>query len=887
MLQHYHKALSVRLMGSAAAMALLASAGQGHAQVSSGPVAQVEELVVTGTLIRGVAPIGANVQSVAKEEIQRIGAMSTNQILANIPVISSQFNTTANTPTSVFLNVFRPTIRNITASGGNTTLVLVDGHNQVGVGTLQTTPDAGMIPAGAIERVEVLADGGSALYGADAVTGIVNYITRSKFDGFEVTSRFGAAEGGYEAYDINLTGGTSWDKGSIMVAITNRSNTPLYNSERDRPRQNLTPFGGSDFRVRTCNPGNITTGGATYALQGRVRGTLNLCDATELGNIAPEEHLYSVFTSITQEIAEGLRFDMKGIWSDRLTKSRSAQLTGANLTINRNNPFFQPIGAENSQVVNFNFAPYLGARQVATSEIKQYTITPELTLDLPGDWQAKALYNIGWSQTYTVAPQLAPNLSSYLNGVGLTTATALNPYNLLATSPQTLSMLTGTYKQLGYAIQTLNDIRAQADGPLFDLPGGTVRAAVGAEWQRSTLDALAGVPATGLNDPLIGRGNATRKVASVFGQIAVPVIGPDNALPLVQSFDLDLSARYDDYSDFGSTANPKVAFTWKVIDGLQIRGNWGKAFNAPSLGDTTGDSAHRAEYAATTVALAPGASAAVEGQRPSIAVTGGNPALKPQKADTYSFGVDYSPTFLNNLQMGVSFWSIDLRDIVGLAPRNNTIFTQPAYKNYYILNPTLAQVQALASGLPLLGFPTQNLADLYGNGADPYILIDVRKANFGTIKAQGVDFRASYRQPVSWGSVFGSVSGTRPTKREQQAAPGAVTADLLAADNSKLQISTTVGVTVGAFTASATQNRSQGYTLANTAGQSKIDDFAPINLAFRYEFSGGPAFTDQLSLTLNVDNVGDDLPPFQNVSGGTGNGSTLGRYVNVGIQKRF
>ena len=141
--------LSARLMGGVAAAAMLMAGGQAFAQAADGAV---EEVVVTGTAIRGIAPIGANVQSVGQQDIQRIGAMSTNQILANVPVISSQFNTTANTPTSIFLSVFRPNIRNISGSGGNTTLVLVDGHNQVGVGTLQTTPDAGMTPVGASLR---------------------------------------------------------------------------------------------------------------------------------------------------------------------------------------------------------------------------------------------------------------------------------------------------------------------------------------------------------------------------------------------------------------------------------------------------------------------------------------------------------------------------------------------------------------------------------------------------------------------------------------------------------------------------------------------------------------------------------------------------------------
>jgi iron complex outermembrane receptor protein len=878
--------------GSAPAQALPPSGAAVQADAAPGldlPVAsQVEQVVVTGSIIRGVTPpVGANFQTIGSNVIARAGATSGNQLLAGIPIVSNLFNTVPATPSSVFLNVFRPLIRNIPASGGSTTLVMLDGHSQVGVGTLQTTADPGMIPIGVIERVEILADGGSALYGTDAVTGIVNYITRTRFDGLEISSHHGAAGGGYHASNLDIIAGRAWPRGSLLISAEARENSPLYSDRRSRPRQNLTVYGGSDFRVRTCALGNITAAGVNYALPALLPGTLNLCDGLQMGNIAPQERHYGAFASLTQEIGDDLRFEMKGLWSDRVTKSRSAQLVGRNLTITSDNPFFRPIAGETAQIVNFSFSPYLGLRQAARSAVKQYSLTPQLVWSLPADWQIRGVYNRGWSRISTELPSVTPNINAYLNGPGLTTATALNPYDLLATSPRVLSELTGVYRLLGYGVQTLNDVRGQADGPIFGIPGGAVRAAVGLEAQHTTLHALAGVPAVSLADPLIGVGRASRRVSSAFGQLVVPLVGPQNALAGMRALTLDFSARIDRYSDFGTTRNPKFAFTWKVADALSIRGNWGTSFNAPSLADTTGDSAHRVDYSATTVALAPGASLTVEGQRPSVSITGGNPALKPQTAHTWSVGADIRPPGLERLAVALSFWSISIKDIITMAPRNDSLFSQPAFKAYYTLNPTLAQVQAIAAGLPLTGTPTQSLADLYGHGLDPYILIDVRKQNFGAVRAQGVDFQISYRQPLAWGAVFASAAGTRPTKRAQRATAGGIAADLLAADNSKLSLSSTLGVTVGRFTASATQNFSQGYRLATTVGQSHIGDFAPINLAFRYAFDGASPVGENLDVTLNIDNLGDAQPPFQNVAGGTGNGSTLGRYINLGIQKRF
>jgi len=846
-----------------------------------------DEILVTGTLIRGIAPIGSNTQSLGADDLKRIGATSTNQILANIPVVTSQFNTTSATPSNVFLNVFRPNIRNLSSVGHNTTLVLVDGHNQVGVGTLQTSPDAGVIPAGALERVEVLADGGSALYGADAVGGIINFITRTRFDGVEASARYGFAKGGYEAYEANLTGGHSWSSGSVLVALSLRENSVLYASERSRPRQDLRPFGGSDFRSRACDPANVTAGGVTYALPDLAPNTINLCDTQLDENIVPEERLHSAFASLTQDISDNLRFDVKGLYSERLTTSRGAQLAGTNLLINASNPFFTPIGSEASQTVNFSFSPFAGRNAVSTSRIRQYQVTPRLTWYLSNDWVLLAQYNRGWSETDTSNPQVAPTIASYLSGPGLTTANAVNPYDLLATNPQVLSLLTSGYKQLGFATQTLNDVRVQADGALLSLPGGDVRAAIGAQWQRTTLDALAGVPATSLTDPLINTGSGSRNVSSLSGQVVVPVVGEDMEIPLVKSLKLDLSGRYDHYSDFGVTFNPRFAFTWEVGHGLQFRGNWGRSFNAPSLADTTGDAGHRAQYSANAAAIPPSASPTVEGRRPQIVVTGGNPDLQPQTAKTWSVGADFRPSVLPNLQLSTTYWNISMKDIIGMAPRNRDVFITPAYEPYFTINPTLAQVQALVGDLPLSGFPTSDLAGLYGNGVDPYILIDVRKYNFGTLKADGLDFRADYRQPFSWGSVFASVTGTRPLSREQQAAAGAPVIDQLAVNFSKLSVSSTLGVSIGNFSASATRNHSQGYTINHVAGQTRVEGFAPVNIALNYDFDSQSPIFRNLSVSLNVDNVGNINPPFINTSGGIANGSTLGRYVSVGVKKRI
>ena len=210
---------AVQLLGGAALSAILASLAS--PVLAQGAQAEtVEEVVVTGTMIRGVAPVGTNVIGVNEEQIQKLGAVSTQQVLAQIPTITSQFNRTPSTVTGIGATTQRPNIRNLGGAGGNTTLVLIDGRNVVGAGILMTTPDSSILPPSVLQRVEVMADGGSSLYGADAVGGIINYITKRKADGLEVSGHYGVADPGYWAGDLNLTAGTSWTGGSAYVAAS-------------------------------------------------------------------------------------------------------------------------------------------------------------------------------------------------------------------------------------------------------------------------------------------------------------------------------------------------------------------------------------------------------------------------------------------------------------------------------------------------------------------------------------------------------------------------------------------------------------------------------------------------------------------------------------------
>jgi len=250
---------------------------------------QLEEVVVTGTLIRGAAPTGSNVISVSSADVAATGAATTSQLLATIPQVANMFNvlpqiaTTsagAGTPTGGNIQVLRPNLRNTPSSAsstGSATLILIDGHRIVNVGVQQSAPDPEALPPGAIERVEIITDGGSSTYGSDAIGGVINFITRRTFDGVMVDARQGWADN-YKTFDTNLTAGTKLGNGGIYVSYNYAKHDDLFG--RDRSYVKTIDWNTGIPTNRQCDRANIVLpGGATYAYPG-LGTTPNACRRT-------------------------------------------------------------------------------------------------------------------------------------------------------------------------------------------------------------------------------------------------------------------------------------------------------------------------------------------------------------------------------------------------------------------------------------------------------------------------------------------------------------------------------------------------------------------------------------------------------------------------------
>lgn len=846
------------------------------------PDAPSQDIVVTGTLLRGVAPVGTNVLNISRANIVASGATNSAEILAQVPQVTNMFNSLPAAGTGASgTTITRPTIRNITAAGASTTLLLVDGHNIVGAGITTTSSDPEVIPPGVIERIDVVPDGGSSLYGSDAIGGIINFITRKSFDGIELTANSGVADG-FSRYQVSGIAGQKWGSGSLVLAYLYRTNDHLTGYDRDYYRQDLTRFGGTDRRGLGCSPGNVTANGVNHALPGLQPNTTNKCDQALSTDIYPAENQNSAYGSLTQEITSNLEFGVTGFWTLRNTRSRTPQGNSSNLAVTSQNPYFRAIAGETAQTVSFNYESVYGPYSSNRTRLEEYGITPTLTAHV-GRWQATLLGNYGKSITTAHTGELN-NIAQTAALAGTTPRTALNPYDIGATDPAVLDLI-HNYEQYARAIQQLTETRLNIDGPLFSLPGGDVRLAVGGQYTHQASDAMQTDAAIG-DLTHAARVSARRNIAAVFGELRVPIFGAANAVTAIQSLVLDASIRYDHFSDFGGTTNPKFGMTYEPVKGLRIRANYGTAFNAPSLADTTGAVDTRVQVVDTSPWQA-GTFSTDNFNRPTILLAGGTSGLKPQSAHTWAVGADFDPKAVPRLSFSATYWSIDLFNQIAQIPFTQPVlYTNPAYQQYFILNPTLAQVQAIAGDQPVQG---PALASLYANGAanTPYVLINARRLNLGNEFARGIDFRAAYTFSVVSGDLNLLAGGSYLLSRKNQAVDGDPLFDEIAAGGiGRLQLTGSVGYTIKAFTAQATVHHSSGFDVVNIPGQTHVESFSPVDLFLAYDVSGS-GWNNGFSLTLNIANIGDERPSFINRGFGNGNGGTLGRLFTVGVRKKF
>ncbi len=860
-----------------------ASQSQQVADNSDLATERLEEIVVTastGTMIRGIAPTGTNVVEMDREAIEIMGVTSTNDLLARVPQVTNYFATIPVPTTDLGAPTNRPNIRDLGASGASTTLVLLDSMRLPGAGFQQVSPDPSVIPPSVLQRVDVIPDGASALYGSDAVGGVINFVTRREFEGVELTGKYGSADD-YDNKEASLTAGTSWKGGNGYLSAYWTKNDELLGGDRGWINGDHTARGGDDYRVNTCTPGNISVGGVSYKMQTLQPGE-NLCDMTDIISTLPAQERRTVFTSLNQDVTETINLGLTAYYSKRdvdfsgNTGGTSTGVSGSG-TITADNPFFTPIGNERRQDVFFSYDQALGGAAHNSGDYKSYNVIPELTVALWDDWQGTLTVNYGASDNSALTRGIDRTYEAEALAAGSPDA-AINPYDVSATSRAVLDRVSDYAGAIGDSNQDILQIRSIVDGSIYELPAGELRLAVGVEYMSQEHKVTQG-NATPISNPVTVTTNNSRDIQSIFAEVFLPVVGPSSP---VGSVDLSLSGRYDDYNDLGSTTNPKVGFSWMPIEELNIRGNWGTSFQAPSLADTAGSVDARAQF----LPISPfreDDSSPLDILRPTILIAGGSDGLEPEEADTWALGFDWEPEYLQNFKASATYYNVDYQNAIVVNPFFEPYyFDVPALDDEYIINPTLEEAQEWLAGLRPDGFIS--VEDLYARGDAPYMITSARRVNLGRIETSGIDYNVSKAWNVGNVMLVGQVAGNYVLNREVTPVEGGETVNELDEGTfNRINTYATLGAYYDRYAAVLTTYYKDGYD----DGDLGVDSFTVTNLFFSYDLPvTSLSMLESAQLTLNVDNITDENPPYVDDFDGIAmeHSFSVGRMYTLGVR---
>lgn len=809
---------------------------------------KLETIVVTGTSIRGVVPTGSPVIGVSRDAIAATAPANAKELLAAVPQLGNfGVNAEQSTPDRHRTAGYQPNIHNL---GIYATLTLFNGHRFAPVGGEAVFPDPSIIPVNALERVEVVADGASSVYGSDAVAGVVNFIYRRDVEGIETSATYGFNDTRYEKRDFSVIGGHVWDTGSVMAAYQFSDSKSPLKSEIDflALGGDQRSRGGRDQRSTSCLTPNVTVGGTTYAYPNWNAGR-NSCGLLDQGTIIPDGERHAVLVTGRQRLNDIVELWAEGNYSKYDTRSFGGQST-LNLIVPSTNPYFQlPPGATASQVEVARSGLGLFPSQYSEQSSEVYGITLGTDIELGKDWRGTAMMHASRTQDFNSDPEL-DLISADAAARGTTRATALNPFGQAADNdPGVLASINNGYRRINDSSQRLRQFEVRADGPIFALSGGEVRAAIGADVrnEQALQKQISGSPKRNLLH--VRDDNLRRTVWAGFTEVSIPLVSEMNARPGLQSLTLSLAGRLDYYEQYGEQFNPKYGVVWEPIQGVALHGTYGTSFVAPNLGMTSSKFGYLGSRNQTTQITDWQTGQMIVRPFDIYNLGGGNPDLKPEEATSYSLGVDYKPEQVSGLRLGATYYHVEYRNTVYKASLDDVI-TNPAFAAYRTIYPTAAQLAAaMAEAPPELEVPSSVTWD---------VLFRSYAINLGVRNFAGVDLDGAYDVATDFGDFSIALNANRKLTDEQQVLPGAPFNDRLGTDQApkwKGRTSLTWNYAAAAVGLAANYIDSYKYR----AGVWKTaDSFLTYDLVANYKLD----MFHGVSLQGRVVNLLDEEPPF-------------------------
>lgn len=641
-------------LSSSAAMALsvglLAFPTTGLAQTAPEPEATVDEIVVTGSRIqrRDADSVGP-LLTLTAEDIVNSGAVSVGDLLQRLPSAGVSLNSNGTQGTSYGASSINLRYLGGAEGSGNRVLVLVDGQRWVdGVGQrgFRDFVDLNTIPLGMIEGIEVLKDGASAIYGADAIAGVVNVQTIRDFDGVRFSSRTGiTSEGDGAQYSATANFGRRFDKSSVVLSASYAREDEILTSDRELTTLSLVPltapgtsprglfvlpglsnntyfgtptgFGAAATPITATSLGGYGAG----ALADNSFRTATLAEdffntqAQGIYSAGPSER-YGVFGRFRTQLSDNISVHVEGLYNRRKSNQlfspvlldiggTSGTIRGYSLANNHPfNPFGTANGVPTANALAFNANTAWRVRKVLTDlgnrdniqDVETYRLAAgaEGTFSAMGrEWSWDAFGS--WSKNEIQSSALnGVNYENLFRGLG-------NPANCLATAgcvpinlfapmtPEMANYIRFTTRE--YNSTELFDLTYNITGELFELPAGPLSIAAGYEYRKNKATDRPDVYANStpvLLAPIYTTTTAQLRVPTV-GEYAlhegyVELAIPVFAdLPLAHRLDVSLAARYSNYDTIGDATTIKAGVGWRPVEDLLIRGTYSQGFRAPSI----------------------------------------------------------------------------------------------------------------------------------------------------------------------------------------------------------------------------------------------------------------------------------------------------------------
>lgn len=862
----------------------------------------VEEVTVTGTHIRGSAAVGSPLIVITSEELEKSGYGRVQDYMATLPQnfdgSTSEGFGSANVDFGA-ANFTRGKGLDLRGLGASSTLILINGRRQPAGGLEASFVDVSSIPVSAIERIEILTDGASALYGSDAIGGVVNYVLRKDYEGLEFNARVASTDDFADEVQLAALGGHSWQTANLLFGYQYSRRDFLMAADRHYAsmNQDYRSLGGSDFRTINGDPGTIRRSGQpTYAIPRGQNGTnltvgqllagqVNYNDQVTGYSAQPEQEQHDALLRFSWRPMSGTELYAQARYGRRDMEFRRAGVS-AIVAVPATNPFYvNPYGSGSVQVA-YDFSKIVGP-QNELAQVDTYALSLGADVSMPHGWALKLATDYGREKSGLLQLNAIDSTrrTACLSGAATPAQCPGTPLNVFGdgtsavNDPATIDFIRNTVYIEG--ISEVKSASVIVDGGLFSLPAGWVKLAIGADYRDESLDSggYRFIPGTSTKiprNPAVG--DLARHVSAAFAEVVVPIFGDHAAGG--PHLELSLAGRYEDYSDFGSTFDPKIGINFAPMENFQLRASWGTSFRAPRFNERS-QTANPGRSNAFLVEDPRSPS----GESLALFMTGTDPDIDPETAKIWSAGFDFEPSALAGLRTSATYFRIDYKDKIAVGGDfGDTLLLESDWAAIITRDPSPAQVQAICDRPDFVdvGFGECPFSEA------PSAIIDARLRNLSQLNVRGLDLDVSYRKDALAGQLSFGIAGTYLLEYERAASAGAAPVSVVDTVGypAALRLRGSAGWSREGWSASTRVNYVGAYD--NRAGNSEVGAWTTVDLSLSYHFTNA-GWLDDTALQLAATNAFDRKPPFVNVMLGfdPANARETGRSVSLSATKRW